>query len=43
MGDRFWDSVSDLGYERDPKFARYIVDRRNDYSTFFFSKQMFRL
>ena len=26
----FWDSVSDLGYERDPKFARYIVDRRND-------------
>jgi ribosomal protein S18 acetylase RimI-like enzyme len=22
----FWDSVSDLGYERDPKFARYIVD-----------------
>jgi ribosomal protein S18 acetylase RimI-like enzyme len=26
----FWDSVSDLGYERDPKFARYIVDRRDD-------------
>ena len=26
----FWDSMSDLGYERDPKFARYIVDRRND-------------
>jgi ribosomal protein S18 acetylase RimI-like enzyme len=22
----FWDSVSDLGYERDPKFARYIAD-----------------
>jgi ribosomal protein S18 acetylase RimI-like enzyme len=26
----FWDSVSDLGYERDPRFARYIVDRRDD-------------
>ncbi len=25
----FWDSLSDLGYERDPQFARYIVDRRN--------------
>ena len=24
----FWDSVSDLGYERDPKFARYIADQR---------------
>ncbi len=24
----FWDSVSDLGYERDPNFARYIVNRR---------------
>jgi ribosomal protein S18 acetylase RimI-like enzyme len=24
----FWDSVSDLGYERDPKFARYIADRK---------------
>ena len=23
----FWESVSDLGYERDPKFARYIADR----------------
>lgn len=23
----FWDSVSDLGYERDPKFARYITDQ----------------
>ncbi|MBV8452270.1 MAG: GNAT family N-acetyltransferase [Deltaproteobacteria bacterium] len=23
----FWDSLSDLGYERDPKFARYIADR----------------
>jgi ribosomal protein S18 acetylase RimI-like enzyme len=23
----FWDSVSDLGYEHDPKFARYIADR----------------
>jgi ribosomal protein S18 acetylase RimI-like enzyme len=22
----FWDSVSDLGYERDPRFARYIAD-----------------
>ena len=26
----FWDSISDLGYERDPKFARYIADRKND-------------
>lgn len=26
----FWDSVSDLGYERDPKFARYIVVRRDE-------------
>ena len=26
----FWDSVSDLGYERDPKFARYIADRSDD-------------
>jgi ribosomal protein S18 acetylase RimI-like enzyme len=25
----FWDSVSGLGYERDPKFARYIADRRD--------------
>jgi ribosomal protein S18 acetylase RimI-like enzyme len=24
----FWDSVSDLGYERDPKFARYIADSK---------------
>jgi ribosomal protein S18 acetylase RimI-like enzyme len=24
----FWDSVNDLGYERDPKFARYIADRK---------------
>jgi ribosomal protein S18 acetylase RimI-like enzyme len=23
----FWDSMSDLAYERDPKFARYIADR----------------
>jgi ribosomal protein S18 acetylase RimI-like enzyme len=23
----FWDSMSALGYERDPRFARYIVDR----------------
>jgi ribosomal protein S18 acetylase RimI-like enzyme len=23
----FWDSVRDLGYERDPQFARYIADR----------------
>jgi ribosomal protein S18 acetylase RimI-like enzyme len=28
----FWDSLSDLGYERDPKFARYIVDRREDWT-----------
>lgn len=26
----FWDSVSDLGYEHDPKFTRFIVDRRDD-------------
>ena len=26
----FWDSVSDLGYERDPRFARYIADRSDD-------------
>lgn len=25
----FWNSLADLGYERDPKFARYIADRRN--------------
>lgn len=25
----FWDSASDLGYQRDPRFARYIADRRN--------------
>ena len=24
----FWDSVSDHGYQRDPKFARYIADHR---------------
>ena len=23
----FWDSLGDLGYERDPKFVRYIADR----------------
>jgi ribosomal protein S18 acetylase RimI-like enzyme len=23
----FWDSMSELGYERDPRFARYIADR----------------
>jgi ribosomal protein S18 acetylase RimI-like enzyme len=26
----FWDSVSELGFERDPKFARYIADREDD-------------
>ena len=26
----FWDSLTDLGYARDPKFARYIADRRDD-------------
>jgi hypothetical protein len=25
----FWDSVRDLGYERDPRFARYIADRKD--------------
>jgi ribosomal protein S18 acetylase RimI-like enzyme len=25
----FWDSMTDLGYERDLQFARYIVDRGN--------------
>jgi ribosomal protein S18 acetylase RimI-like enzyme len=23
----FWDSLGELGYERDPQFARYIADR----------------
>lgn len=23
----FWDTLGDLGYERDPKFVRYIADR----------------
>ena len=23
----FWDSMNDLGYEHDPKFARYVADR----------------
>jgi ribosomal protein S18 acetylase RimI-like enzyme len=23
----FWDSLTDCGYERDPRFARYTVDR----------------
>jgi ribosomal protein S18 acetylase RimI-like enzyme len=26
----FWGSLSDLGYERDPKFARYIADRTDN-------------
>ena len=26
----FWDSLSDLGYARDPRFARYIADRGDD-------------
>jgi ribosomal protein S18 acetylase RimI-like enzyme len=26
----FWNSMSELGYDRDPKFARYIADRTND-------------
>lgn len=26
----FWDSLSDLGYARDPKFARYIADGADD-------------
>ena len=25
----FWESVSDLGYEPDPKFARYIAERKD--------------
>jgi ribosomal protein S18 acetylase RimI-like enzyme len=25
----FWESLHDLGYEYDPRFARYIADRRN--------------
>lgn len=24
----FWESLRDLGYERDPKFTRYIADRK---------------
>jgi ribosomal protein S18 acetylase RimI-like enzyme len=26
----FWDSLSDLGYAQDSKFARYIADRTDD-------------
>jgi ribosomal protein S18 acetylase RimI-like enzyme len=26
----FWDSVNDLGYQRDPRFARYIADKSGD-------------
>jgi ribosomal protein S18 acetylase RimI-like enzyme len=26
----FWESLRDLGYEHDPRFARYIADRRGD-------------
>ena len=26
----FWDSMNDLGYHRDPKFARYTADRKDD-------------
>lgn len=25
----FWNSVSDLGYQRDPQFVRYITDRKD--------------
>jgi len=25
----FWDSLHDLGYELDPRFARYTADRKN--------------
>jgi ribosomal protein S18 acetylase RimI-like enzyme len=25
----FWDSLSDLGYERDPQFARFIADPKS--------------
>lgn len=25
----FWNSVSDLGYDRDPKFARYVADTKD--------------
>jgi ribosomal protein S18 acetylase RimI-like enzyme len=25
----FWDSLRPLGFERDPKFSRYIIDRKN--------------
>ena len=25
----FWNSVSDLGYQRDPQFVRYIADRKD--------------
>jgi ribosomal protein S18 acetylase RimI-like enzyme len=25
---KFWDSLRDLDYERDPKFVRYIADHR---------------
>ena len=26
----FWDSLGDLGYARDPKFAKYTADRKDD-------------
>jgi hypothetical protein len=26
----FWNSVRDLGYERDPKFARFVADRKDN-------------
>jgi hypothetical protein len=28
-GTNFWESVRHLGYESNPKFARYIADRRD--------------
>jgi len=26
----FWNSMSDLGYQRDPQFVRYITDRKDE-------------
>jgi hypothetical protein len=25
---KFWNSMRDLGYQRDPQFVRYIADRK---------------
>jgi ribosomal protein S18 acetylase RimI-like enzyme len=27
---QFWESLGEIGYRRDPRFVRYIADRKND-------------